>query len=55
MIKKDYGRVDYKPRLKKWRAIYYGGCFGQHDVKLGDYDTQQESIKVLQDKIKKSK
>ncbi len=55
MIHKDFGRVDWKPRLKKWRAIYYAGYLGNRDLKLGDYDTQKEAIKVLQNKINKSK
>ena len=51
-ISKDYGRIDYKPRLKKWRAIWYAGAFGQRDMPIGDFDTQDEAVKVLQAKIK---
>ncbi len=52
MIHKDYGRIDYKPRLKKWRAIWYAGWFGERDVKLSDHNTKEDAIKELQDKIK---
>ena len=55
MVGKDYGRLDYKPRLKKWRAIWYAGYLGNRDVTLGDYDTREEADRILQDKIKASK
>ena len=55
MIHRDYGRLDYKPRLKKWRAIFYAGYLGNRDMSLGDFDTREEAAKVLQDKIKHSK
>ena len=55
MIHKEWGRIDWKPRLKKWRAIYYAGYTGNRDFKLGDYDTREEAVKVLQDKIKANK
>ncbi len=55
IIGKDFGRIDYKPRLKKWRAIYYAGTFGERDIKLGDYDTQEEATKILRAKIIQSR
>ena len=52
MVHKDYGRIDYKTRLKKWRAIFYAGYLGNRELSLGDFGTRDEAVKVLQDKIK---
>lgn len=44
-----YGRIDWKPRLKVWRVIWY---VGSRDVPSGDYPTQEEASQALQAKIK---
>lgn len=43
-IPPSMGRVDYMPRLKRWRAIVY---IGRRDVKSGDYLTQGEAWKAV--------
>lgn len=40
-----HGRIDYKPRLKKWRVIIYMPRGG--DVKIGDYTTRAEAAEKL--------
>ncbi len=44
----ERGRVDWKPRLKIWRVIWYEGV---RDIPFGDYTTQQEAIVALRAKI----
>lgn len=43
------GRLEWKPRLKKWRVIWY---IGKKDMPIGDYNTREEAEEVLQTAIK---
>ncbi len=51
MTEKDKGRIDWKPRLKLWRAIIYRGL---RDVRIGDYKEREHAIAALQYEIKHS-
>jgi len=45
MFDKDYGRIDFITRSKKWRVIWYKG---NQDIVSGDFDTKEEAAKHLQ-------
>ncbi len=49
---KTQGRIDYMPRLKVWRVIWYVGA---RDVPSGDYATQQEATQALVAKVQGAK
>jgi hypothetical protein len=55
MINRDYGRIDWKPRLRKYRAIWYAGYLGDREIALGNYNTREEAARILQAKIKANK
>lgn len=38
---KTYGRLDWMPRLKRWRVILYKG---QRDIKMGDYVSKSDAM-----------
>jgi len=42
----SYGRIDYMPRLKKWRVIRYRGT---KDIPVGDFNTQEDALSLLHD------
>ena len=44
-----YGRVDWKPRLKVWRVIWYEG---DRDAPSGDYLTKTAAEAALREMIK---
>jgi hypothetical protein len=48
MPPKSLGRIDWMPRLGKWRVIVYRGLT---DVKLDDYDTRDQAVKALQNYV----
>ena len=41
---RSYGRIDYMPRLKVWRAVWYTS----RDLELGRYPTYQQAADALQ-------
>ena len=45
---RSYGGIDYMPRLKLWRAVWYVA----RDLELGRYATYQEAADALQAAIK---
>lgn len=48
----DKGRIDWMPRLKKWRVIQY---VGRKDVKVGDYSTKERATEILRQKVSSRK
>lgn len=46
------GRIDWKPRLKVWRVIWYQGL---RDVPFGDYATQEEAAAAMRDRISRGR
>lgn len=47
---RSFGRIDWMPRLKKWRVIWYKG---KVDVPSGDYNTREEAAEALQSLIQR--
>ena len=43
------GRIDWKPRLKVWRVIWYQG---KRDLSSGDYLTQTAAVTALREMVK---
>jgi hypothetical protein len=48
MAAKPYGRIDWRPRLNRWAAVWYSGS---HDERIGLYATQEDAGAALQAKI----
>lgn len=49
---REYGRVEHVRRTDRWRVIAYRG---KGESKIGEYDTRQEAVNVLQADIRKRK
>jgi len=49
---RSYGRIDYMPRLKMWKVVWYSGTYGMgHEI--ARVPTQAEAIKILQEEVAK--
>ena len=47
---RDYGRIDWMPKLKLWSVMWYRGA---KDVSKGKFLTYEEASEFLQQAVKK--